>query len=77
MECKVISGTLKKNALFWINRNIMECKDLGNKIAAPLVKGLIETLWNVKIVDYTFKTKPFPGLIETLWNVKTFTISIF
>ena len=58
-----------------INRNIMECK-AQKAVAQPLpLPVLIETLWNVKIVE-AFGAALIGAfvLIETLWNVKSFEL---
>ena len=56
--------------LLRINRNIVECKEL--KAGKNGINGLvlIETLWNVKIIDVHVYISTSIVLIETLWNVK-------
>ena len=61
--------------LLRINRNIVECKEL--KAGKNGINGLvlIETLWNVKIIDVHVYISTSIVLIETLWNVKHSTSS--
>ena len=70
MECKFKeSGNLFFNALIRINRNIVECKWSIFSLVWTLDGELIETLWNVNILDGTAPRVSYNELIETLWNV--------
>ena len=53
-----------------INRNIVECK--GRFYLCNYLPGLvlIETLWNVKMLQGQMVDGIDTVLIETLWNVK-------
>ena len=48
----------------------MECKDFKSARNYTSEVVLIETLWNVKIVNLFSCCNIQPVLIETLWNVK-------
>ena len=53
-----------------INRNIVECKEIGKKSYRCLVTGINRNIVECKAEGYV-KTFGFdPVLIETLWNVK-------
>ena len=57
-----------------INRNIVECKASSTIVSSPLrLHVLIETLWNVKIINPWVIYFASRVLIETLWNVKKST----
>ena len=52
-----------------INRNIVECKFLIYSDAGRSRLELIETLWNVNVVNQVLREIWLTELIETLWNV--------
>ena len=52
MECKVICMRILLNRIVRINRNIMECKVTRMPFWRIFQFVLIETLWNVKSVEY-------------------------
>ena len=53
-----------------INRNILECKEKTTRSASIKRKVLIETYWNVKIINVVAPYVSALVLIETYWNVK-------
>ena len=73
MECKEVNKSTLDTAKAGINRNIVECKVAEEyaELVGRLV--LIETLWNVKKVDFSPGKSIDFVLIETLWNVKLHT----
>ena len=52
-----------------INRYIMECKYVQDKLIALHHLELIDTLWNVNIAKFVMIVTPVAELIDTLWNV--------
>ena len=48
----------------------MECKYSDDTAVYAVYAVLIETLWNVKLIDRAKSHSLFVVLIETLWNVK-------
>ena len=48
----------------------MECKEIDDGILIFTFTVLIETLWNVKVINSVNDLNAFAVLIETLWNVK-------
>ena len=48
MECKEGRTENRSKAKAGINRNIVECKEIGQDGDASCCEVLIETLWNVK-----------------------------
>ena len=53
-----------------INRNIVECKGAYPEKQMRTPSVLIETLWNVKDLNFCHYSLSSFVLIETLWNVK-------
>ena len=51
VECKVESSCPFASSVTCINRNIVECKDALQAQLANCCCVLIETLWNVKIMQ--------------------------
>ena len=56
VECKDNKVDLNDPAYAGINRNIVECKVFCKIIQKPWKKVLIETLWNVKIMNFKNKS---------------------
>ena len=73
VECKGNHSWWQGKIYSRINRNIVECKDRSNDRHGITERVLIETLWNVKLVQRWAELKGMTVLIETLWNVKFVT----
>ena len=76
MECKVSVGGLVHRLGARFNRDIVECKGIHRRHQWRCCQDLIETLWNVKLKQYSVVFNANKDLIETLWNVKLMIVTV-
>ena len=69
VECKYVWKASLLSAVSRINRNIVECKWRKRIAKGWVLMELIETLWNVNIINLEYIYIVYFELIETLWNV--------